>query len=100
MLLKLDNTVGPNKSMLVSSPKEKGTGDDGGRDLVMMFLLLLLYLLLMMMMVMTMILGKGLDCWCCPVVTSRIKELTFQWWDRGDKVEERMVIKSVKAQFI
>ena len=32
MLLKLDNTVGPNKSMLVSSPKEKGTGDDGGRD--------------------------------------------------------------------
>ena len=32
MLLKLDNTVGPNKSMLVSSPKEKGTGDDGVRD--------------------------------------------------------------------
>ena len=32
MLLKLDNTVGPNKSMLVSSPKEKCTGDDGGRD--------------------------------------------------------------------
>ena len=67
---------------------------------VMLMMTMMMLLLMMLMVMMGGALGKGLDCWCCPVVTSRIKELTFQWWDRGDKVEERMVIKVVKAQFI
>ena len=79
-------TVGATKAMLV--------------PVVILMMTMMMLLLMMLIVMIAGALGKGLDCWCCPVVSSRIKELTFQWWDRGDKVEERMVIKSVKAQFI
>ena len=83
-------TVGATKAMLV--------------PVVILMMTMMMLLLMMLIVMIAGALGKGLDCWwcswCCPVVTSRIKELTFQWWDRGDKVEERMVIKFVKAQFI